>query len=217
MARWGMVIDLQRCIGCYSCMISCKEEHFIPPGIFWNRIVIGETGQFPTVTKQMYPVLCNHCAEAACVKACPTQATTRREDGLVIIDYTKCAGCRYCVIACPYQQRTFYADGKKEYYPGQGLTEYELIGKELYPLEPGTVMKCNFCVERIDEGIAKGLKPGVDREATPACVNSCPTEARVFGDLDDANSNVSRLITEKKGFPLHPEYGTEPSVYYVNR
>jgi len=215
MARWGMVIDLQRCIGCYSCMISCKEEHFIPPGIFWNRIVIGETGQFPTVTKQMYPVLCNHCAEAACVKACPTQATTRREDGLVIIDYTKCAGCRYCVIACPYQQRTFYADGKKEYYPGQGLTEYELIGKELYPLEPGTVMKCNFCVERIDEGIAKGLKPGVDREATPACVIACPASARTFGDLDDPNSEVSMLIKEKGGFQLHPEFGTDPSVYYV--
>ena len=74
MTNWGMVIDLRKCIGCYSCMISCKQEHFLPPGMFWNRLVIGETGIFPAVTKQIYPVLCNHCVEAACVKACPTDA-----------------------------------------------------------------------------------------------------------------------------------------------
>ena len=215
MAKWGMVIDLRKCIGCYSCVISCKQEHFLPPGVFWNRIVVGEAGSYPTVSKQMYPVICNHCQEAACVNACPTRATTRREDGIVIIDSDKCVGCRYCMIACPYQQRTFYADGKKEYYPGQGLTEYEAIGKELYPLQPGTVVKCNFCAERIDEGIAKGLKPGVDREATPACVIACPTKARYFGDLDDPYSEVSMLIKEEGGFQLHPEFGTEPSVYYI--
>jgi Fe-S-cluster-containing dehydrogenase component len=211
-----MIIDLRKCVGCYSCMISCKQEHFLPPGVFWNRIIVGETGNYPAVSKQMYPVLCNHCTEAACVKACPTRATTRREDGIVIVDYAKCVGCRYCLIACPYQQRTFYADDEKEYYPGQGLTEYEVIGRELYPLEKGTVMKCNFCVERIDEGIKKGLRPGIDREATPACVIACPTEARVFGDLDDPNSEVSRKLLEEKGVQLHPEYGTDPSVYYIS-
>jgi phenylacetyl-CoA:acceptor oxidoreductase subunit 1 len=121
------------------------------------------------------------------------------------------------VIACPYQNRTFYADGKAEYWPGQGFTELELIGKELYPLQVGTVVKCNFCTERIDEGLKKGLKPGVDREATPACVIACPVKARTFGDLDDPNSEVSQLIKQKKGFQLHPEYGTDPSVYYINR
>jgi Fe-S-cluster-containing dehydrogenase component len=215
MSRWGMVIDLQKCIGCYSCMIACKQEHFLPPGMFWSRVVIGETGSYPSVSKQMYPVSCNHCKEAACVKACPTRATTRREDGIVMIDSDKCVGCRYCLIVCPYQQRTFYADGKKEYFPGQGLTEYEVIGKELYPLQTGTVVKCNFCVDRIDAGIEKGLKPGSDREATPACVITCPTKARYFGDLDDANSEVAMLIQEKRGFQLHPEYGTDPSIYYV--
>ena len=77
------------------------------------------------------------------------------------------------------------------------------------------MVKCNFCAERIDAGIKQGLKPGTDREATPACVIACPTEARVFGDLDDPNSEVSRVIREENGFQLHPEYGTSPSVYYV--
>jgi phenylacetyl-CoA:acceptor oxidoreductase subunit 1 len=215
MSRWGMVIDLRKCIGCYSCMIACKQEHFLPPMMFWSRVVIGETGSYPTVSKQMYPVSCNHCKDAICVKVCPTRATTRRKDGIVIIDSDKCVGCRYCLIACPYQQRTFYADGEQEYFPGQGLTEYEVIGKELYPLQKGTVVKCNFCVERVDAGIKKGLKPGVDREATPACVITCPTKARYFGDLDDINSEVAILIKERRGFQLHPEYGTDPSVYYI--
>ena len=131
MTRWGMVIDLRRCVGCYACMVSCKQDHFLPPNIFWNRLVIGETGKYPTITKQLYPVLCNHCDEAACVKACPTGATTKREDGIVTINYDECVGCRYCLIACPYQQRTYYSNGNREYFPGQGLTELEIIGSEM--------------------------------------------------------------------------------------
>jgi len=119
------------------------------------------------------------------------------------------------VIACPYQQRTFFPDKERGYFPGQGFTELEMIGKELYPHEPGTVMKCNFCAERIDKGIRKGMKPGMEREATPACVINCPVTARHFGNLDDPNDKVSILIRQRKGGPLHPEYGTEPSVYYI--
>jgi phenylacetyl-CoA:acceptor oxidoreductase 27-kDa subunit len=214
MPRWGMVIDLRKCIGCYSCMIACKEEHFLPPGMFWTRVLISETGSYPTVTKNIYPVGCNHCKEAACVKACPTRATTKREDVIVVIDANKCVGCRYCVVACPYQQRTFHSENK-EYFPGQGLTEYEVLGRQLYPLQTGTVVKCNFCLERIEKGLKKGLQPGVDREATPACVITCAPRARYFGDLDNPESEVTRLIREKRGFQLHPEYGTEPSIYYV--
>jgi Fe-S-cluster-containing dehydrogenase component len=197
-------------------MIACKQEHFLPPNIFWNRVLISETGEYPQVINHVYPVLCNHCKEAVCVKVCPSEATLQRKDGIVHIDYDKCVGCRYCVIACPYQQRTFYSGGDKGYFPGQGLTELELIGKKLYPLQPGTVVKCNFCEEKIDEGICKGLKPGVDREATPACVNNCPTKARYFGDLDDTKSKLSVLIRQRKGFQLRPEFGTDPSVYYID-
>lgn len=215
MARWGLVIDKKRCIGCWACMVACKEEHFLPPWVLWNRILIGETGKYPMVRKEILPVLCNHCKEAACLKVCPTGATSQREDGIVLIDYDKCMGCRYCLVACPYQMRTYY-DHEREYFPGQGLTEFEVLGREIYPFQVGTVVKCNFCVERIDEGLKKGLKPGVDRDATPACVIQCPTTARVFGDLDDPDSEVSKLIKEKRGTQLHPEFGTEPSVYYLD-
>ena len=103
MIRWGMVIDLQRCIGCYSCQISCKMEHFLPPNIFWNRVLIGEKGKYPSVTKIIMPTICNHCTDAACVEVCPTGATQIRDDGIVHIDYDQCVGCRSCLIACPYQ------------------------------------------------------------------------------------------------------------------
>lgn len=217
MSRWGMVIDLQKCISCSACVVACKQEHFLPPSVFWGRIVISETGKYPTVTKILYPVLCNHCEEAICVKVCPTGATVKRDDGIVFIDYDKCVGCRYCVIACPYQARTYNASTNSEYFPGQGLTELELIGQKLYPLQKGTAIKCNFCLERIDAGLKKGLKPGVDREASPACVITCPAKARYFGNLNDPNSEVSRLIKEKKAAQFHPEFCTSPSVYYISR
>jgi phenylacetyl-CoA:acceptor oxidoreductase 27-kDa subunit len=216
MTRWGMVIDIKKCISCYSCMIACKQEHFLPPDVYFGRVLIGETGEYPQTTKWTYPVLCNQCKSAVCVNVCPSGASTRRQDGIVTIDPKKCTGCQYCVIACPYQQRTFIGDGKTEYFPGQGLTELEIIGKKLYPIENGTVIKCNFCKERIDEGVKQGLKPGIDRKATPACVLTCPVKARTFGDLEDPNGAISMLIRTRKGYQLHPEWGTDPSVYYIN-
>ena len=150
-----------------------------------------------------------------CSQVCPTGASLQRDDGIVLIDYDECTGCRACVVACPYQQRTFYEGKNDEYFPGQGLTDFERLGRRLYPLQKGTVVKCNFCVERIEKGLKKGLKPGVDREGTPACVNICPVGARTFGDLDDPSSEVSALIKRRKGTPFHSEFGTEPSVYYV--
>ena len=216
MTRWGMVIDLKRCVSCYACMIACKQEHFLPPGVFWSRLLVTETGKYPRVRKVTFPVLCNHCEEPTCVKVCPTGASARREDGIVTVDSETCAGCGYCVLACSYQQRTHLKEKNREYFPGQGLTELEALGQSLYPHEVGTATKCNFCLERIDKGIEKGLKPGVDREATPACVNMCMVKARHFGDLEDPESTVSVLIRERKGRPLRPELGTKPSVYYID-
>ena len=210
-----MVIDLNRCIGCYACMLACKQEHFLPPKVFWGRVLVGELGKYPVVQKLIYPVLCNHCEEAACVEVCPTGASTKRKDGIVMIDYDKCVGCRYCMMACPYQQRSFHSNNKDGYFPSQGLTEPEVLGSQLYPFQEGTVMKCNFCMERIDAGIEKGLEPGVDRDATPACVTACPAKARYFGDLDSDMGKVAEILRQKKVFQLHPEFGTNPSVYYI--
>jgi phenylacetyl-CoA:acceptor oxidoreductase 27-kDa subunit len=212
--RWGMVINLAKCVGCYSCVVKCEQEHFLPPDVLWGRLLIGETGSYPEAIKHVYPVLCNHCRDAKCVNACPTRATQRREDGLVWVDARKCVGCRYCVMACPYQMRVYYSE-EKEYYPGQGLTDFEKTGKRVCPHEKGTVSKCNFCMERIDSGIERGLKSGIDRDATPVCVITCPAKARHFGDIDEPRSEVSALLRKWRPVQLHPEYGTDPSVYYV--
>ena len=216
MTRWGMVIDMKRCIGCYACVLACKAEHFLPPDIFWNRVLIGEKGKYPAVSKVIYSVRCNHCAEPKCVDVCPTGATQQREDGIVWVDETKCVGCRYCMIACPYQARSFYEGEGEGYFPGQGLTPHEQMGRELYPHEEGVVQKCVFCKERIDSGMAQGLVPGVDRDASPACMIVCPTQAITFGDLDDGYSEVNRLIKERKGVGFHEEYDTKPSLYYLD-
>lgn len=215
MTRWGMVIELNTCVGCYACMLACKQEHFLPPEVNWNRLLFKEVGSYPNVKQMMVSVMCNHCEDAPCVKACPTGATYKRDDGIVIVDHDKCVGCQSCSIACPYQMRTMI-DEVRESFPGQGFTELEKLGQKLYPHPVGTVDKCVFCAERVDAGLAKGLKPGVDREATPACVNTCMTKSRHFGDLDEPNSEVANLIRIHNAKPLLPEAGTKPSVYYID-
>jgi Fe-S-cluster-containing dehydrogenase component len=197
--RYGMVIDLKRCIGCYGCQISCKAEHGTPPGVFFARVVKREVGTYPSVRKIFLPILCNHCEDPPCEEVCPTGATFKRPDGIVDIDVNLCVGCRYCMQACPYEARYFNAK-ERFYFDGQGPTPYE-AARSRHPT--GVTLKCNFCAHRLERG------------EQPSCVVTCPSVARTFGDLDDPNSEVSRLIKERGGAPLHPELGTGPSVYYL--
>lgn len=215
--KWGMVIDISKCMRCHGCVAACRIEHFLPFQISWVKLIAYETEEKNVVDVTTYPVRCNQCADAPCVDVCPTEATHQREDGIVAIDSDKCIGCRYCVIACPYQNRSFLSKKKSvNYFPKHAETRFEKMGNVLYPHQTGTTQKCNFCMERIDEGLAKGLKPGIDRDATPACVNTCQARALTFGDLDDPESNVSRLIRDRKGMQLRAELGTDPSVYYID-
>jgi len=199
MARYGMVIDLKRCVGCDTCTIACKATSATTRGILWNRVLKYETGKYPNSRLHFLPITCMHCKEPECVKVCPSGATTRREDGIVVVDNDKCIGCRYCMVACPYASRYFYSE-VRTYYPGY-VTPYEEIGYQKHKL--GTVEKCDFCVERVERGLE------------PSCVVSCTGNARFFGDLDDPASEVSRLIKDRGGFVLNPEMGTEPSIYYL--
>ena len=201
--RWGMVINLAKCMRCHACVAACRIEHFLPMDITWVKLIAYEVDEGGAVDVSTYPVRCNQCADAPCVHVCPTEATHQREDGIVVVDSNKCIGCRYCVIACPYQNRTFVSKDKDPgYFPGYERTGFEKKGKKLYPHTRGTTEKCNFCVERIDAGMELGYRPGIDRDATPACVNTCQARALTFGDLDDPDSNVSRLIRDRKGFQL---------------
>ena len=215
--RWGMVINLAKCMRCHGCVAACRIEHFLPLHITWVKLIAYEVDEAGALDVSTYPVRCNQCSDAPCVHACPTEASHQREDGIVLIDPNKCIGCRYCVIACPYQNRTFFSKDKDPgYFPGHERTRFEKMGQKLYPHTRGTTEKCNFCAERIDDGTSRGLKPGIDRDATPACVNTCQARALTFGDLDDPDSNVNQLIRKHNGFQLRTEYGTDPSVWYVD-
>jgi len=199
MTRYGMVIDLRRCIGCDTCTIACKATNATQRGTMWNRVLKYESGKYPNSRINFLPITCMHCQEPECEKVCPTGATHRRDDGIVTVDYDKCIGCRYCMVACPYAAR-YFLDKARTYYPNY-VTAYEELNLDKNEL--GAVQKCNFCLERVEQGLQ------------PACVVSCPTSARFFGDLDDADSEVSRLIRERDGFVLNPELNTKPSVYYL--
>jgi molybdopterin-containing oxidoreductase family iron-sulfur binding subunit len=203
-----MVIDLARCVGCHTCEITCKLENDEPLGMFWNHIrTIGSTefremdtpeGEYPQLSMQHLPLTCQHCENPACVKVCPVGATYKRaEDGVVLVNWDICIGCRYCMVACPYGIRVF------NWRTPQQIPNFH-VGSADVPVRPrGVVEKCTFCVHRIDKGL------------DPACMVQCPARARFWGDLNDPNSEVSRMIAERGGYQLLPEVGTNPSCYYL--
>jgi len=197
-----MVIDLERCCGCQTCSIKCKQENGTDKGIMWHRVVDYESGSYPRVNRHFLPRPCMHCEKAPCVRVCPTGASQRRADGIVTVDYDKCIGCKYCVVACPYEARCF-SEHYEGYFPEQGLSPLEEYYRPKH--QKGVAEKCTFCAHRVDEG------------QQPACVEGCPAKARFFGDLEDPNSQVSLLLHRKNSFQLSPELGTKPSVWYLSR
>jgi Fe-S-cluster-containing dehydrogenase component len=205
MPRYGMVIDLKRCYGCYACVMACKTSNHTPPGVFWARVLKGESGTFPNTTRQALPVLCMHCDEPSCRDVCPTGATVKRDDGIVVVEKEKCMGCKACILACPYGAR-YTVEKWESYFPeGLPLTPYEEFTKKAWEEKSGVgiATKCDFCLDRITKG---GL---------PTCVDACAADARIFGDLDDPNSEVSTLIKRHRGTVLNPELGNKPNVYYL--
>lgn len=199
--RLGMVIDLKRCVGCNACTLACKQEHGTPTGVHFARVVTRELGTYPVTRRTFLPVLCNHCQDAPCEEVCPTGATYIRPDGIVMVDNQKCIGCRACAVACPYMNRFFLEEGMLE-GDGRPASTFERVKWAAF--EEGTMAKCTLCAHRIDRGLE------------PACVVTCPSEARIFGDLDDENGRLQRLIRERSGRTLLPECNTRPSVYYLD-
>jgi len=211
MKRYVMTIDLRRCVGCQTCTAACKSANATPPGIQWRRVLDLETGEYPDVRRTFLPVACMHCGNPPCESVCPTKATTKRDDGLVAIDYELCIGCANCVMACPFDARSIVHEQHFAYGESQMTSE----AKRFDPGRIGVSMKCTFCKDRIDAAAVTGRTPGVDPEVTPACVNSCISGAMGFGDINDPQSNVSQLLAETKHFRMHEELGTEPGVYYI--
>lgn len=208
--RWGMVIDLRRCVGCQTCTIACKQEHDLPAGYQWRFVADCEVGEYPDVRRVFLPMQCMHCAEPPCVPVCPTGASRQRPDGIVWVAYDACVGCGYCAVACPYQARHLMHDARG-YFASPTPSE-EAVAR---PERRGVMTKCTFCKERVDAGVARGLQPGVDADATPMCAVACIADAILFGDLDDPTSRVARLAGAGRAVPLLPECGTQPSVFYV--
>jgi len=198
MARYGMVMDIQTCVGCDACSASCSLENQTP---YWDnkyrtKVLDIEQGSYPYGNRHFVPTICMHCEEPACVDVCPSGASFVNEGGFVLVDYEKCMGCRACMAACPYDARYIY---KKE----DVEKSKQLYGEELAQHLVPHVDKCTFCYDRVQEGMQ------------PACVSTCPENARIFGDLDDPNSKVSKLVESGVAKPLRPELGTKPKVFYI--
>jgi molybdopterin-containing oxidoreductase family iron-sulfur binding subunit len=221
--RWIMVIDLRKCVGCNSCTIACVAENHLPPGVVYRPVIHEEVGTFPNVTERFLPRPCLQCDNPPCVPVCPVNATWKREDGIVEIDYDVCIGCRYCITACPYNARVFDKGFVYNDVPPEPVTAAAMVGTdaaEQYEVVPafeygeprtreaaqspiGNARKCHFCLHRLEKGML------------PACTTTCIGRATYFGDANDPDSLVSELIASPNVMRLKEELGTEPKVYYL--
>lgn len=221
-----MVIDLQRCTGCGGCDLACKSENNLRDGHFWSHHITNTTGEFPNVRYEYLPTLCNHCENAPCEKACPTSAIHKVAGGITAHNPDRCIGCRACIINCPYGEvHANFGEPHGEWndieeliagVTGSAKSTNEDVGENVTPYYNnerenfatgsryhGIVEKCDFCLHRLKE------------KKLPACVKRCPTDARVFGDLNDPNSSVSRLLSKYRPFRRMEHLGTQPKVFYI--
>jgi molybdopterin-containing oxidoreductase family iron-sulfur binding subunit len=214
---WGYGLDLSRCIGCRKCVYACAKENNNSrrhPQLHWIRVIRLKKGSLiniensehyydpPLVPEKEYlylPVQCQHCENPPCVKVCPVHATWKEPDGLVVVDYNWCIGCRYCIAACPYKGRVFnWADPTIP--PDEVNTTVHYLGNR--PRMKSAVDKCTYCIQRVRTG------------RYPACVEACPTGTRKFGNLLDPNSEIRYVIQNKRVFRLKEDLNTEPKFYY---
>lgn len=223
--QWGMVIDLDRCTGCEACVVACRAENNVRISgeeeaskgrpIYWIRIERYWEGEYPNAELKFLPVLCQHCGNAPCEPVCPVYASYHTPDGLNAQVYNRCVGVRYCGNNCPYTVRFF-----NWFDPHWDEPLNEQLNPDVTVRSVGVMEKCTFCVQRIRKTQQTAQKEGrrvKDGEVTPACAQSCPTEALVFGDRNDPNSRVAKLAKNDRGFGLLEELGTEPAITYLKR
>jgi Fe-S-cluster-containing dehydrogenase component len=223
--RWGIVIDEDRCTGCEACVVACHAENNIATvgddeatngrAMHWIRVERYYEGDFPDIRVKYRPVLCQQCSDAPCEPVCPTYASYHDAEGLNAQIYNRCIGTRYCANACPYMVRVF-----NFYNPVWDKPLDLQLNPDVSVRSVGIMEKCTFCIQRIKTAEIKAKaekRPLKDGEFNPACVQSCPTNAMAFGDLNDPESRVSRLSRSSRGSTLLEDLGTHPAVTYLKR
>lgn len=221
--RWVIVVDLDRCTGCQACVVACHAENNVPVvgeqevaygrWMHWITIQRYWEGEYPNIKARFMPVMCQQCGGAPCEPVCPVFATYHSPEGLNAQIYSRCIGTRYCGNACPYKVRTY--NWFRPEFPAP-LTEQ--LNPDVTVRSRGIIEKCTFCIQRIRrteiEAQSEGRKP-LDGEIQPACAQTCPPGALIFGDLTDPDSRASQLARSRRAFRLLDELGTDPGVIYL--
>jgi len=228
--QWAMVIDLNKCIACGACQISCQTENNIPivgptesgkhRQMHWIRIDRYYHGKISNPEIRFIPVMCQHCENAPCEPVCPVGASSHSQEGLNMQNYKRCIGARFCNANCPYTARTFNYKGysQNEYFESEQLQL--MLNPQVSIREKGVSEKCNFCIQRIQEAkreakLTNDIIP--EERMQTACSQSCPAGAILFGDISNPGSRVYRLSKGKRAFKLLHEKGTKPNVIYLSK